>query len=167
MTAQHKSAAVPLVVKSDLVTATALILCAALACLPDRARQSALCRSIARKHIGLRGSRAATLETILPLLADKISAAELEVALLADEYEAVAETWRHYLPRHRPLVGRLQGRAPLEAALKGGGGAILWHCANGLGRTVALRCLAEDGYPVVALRGPGHPFSRSRFCRMS
>jgi lauroyl/myristoyl acyltransferase len=155
----------PLVVKSDPVTATALISCAGLACLPDRTTQTALCRSIAKKHIGLRGSRAETLRTIIPLLDQQNSADALEILLLADEYEAVAETWRDYMPWNRPLVARLIGGEHIDAALAAGRGAVLWSCTSGPGSRAALRCLANVGHKLVSLRDHAHPFSNSRFCR--
>ena len=155
----------PLVVKSDLVTATALTGCAALACLPDRDLQSRLCRSIARTHIGLRGSRAEKLRNIIPLLDKQISAEALEIILLADEYEAVAETWRDILPWGRPVTGFLTGGAHIDTALTAGRGAVLWHCGSGPGSRVALRCLAEAGYPLVSLRAHDHPYSPSRLCQ--
>lgn len=155
----------PLVVKSDLVTATALTGCAALGCLPDRAMQSGLCRSIARTHIGLRGSRAEILQNIIPLLDKQISAETLEITLLADEYEAVAETWRDIKPWGRPITGHLSGGAHIDTALAAGRGAVLWHCSSGPGSRVALRCLAEAGYPLVSLRSHAHPYSPSRLCQ--
>lgn len=155
----------PLVVKSDLVTATALAACAALACLPDRTLQSDLCRSIAKTHIGLRGSRAEDLRNIIPLLDTQISSEDLEITLLADEYEAVAETWRDILPWGRPVSGFLSGRTHIDTALAAGRGAVLWHCSSGPGSRVALRCLAEAGYKLVSLRSHDHPYSPSRLCQ--
>jgi hypothetical protein len=123
------------------------------------------CRSIARKHIGLRGPRSEVLQTIIPLLDKPISAEALEIVLLADGYEAVTETWRDHMRWCRPITGSLTGGEHIDAALAGGHGAVLWICNNGPGRRVALRSLAEAGYSPVALRHFAHPYSPSRFCQ--
>jgi lauroyl/myristoyl acyltransferase len=145
---------------SDLFTAGKLFCCALAALTPQR-HWAAASRLIAGVHLRLRSAKRERIAHVCERYLDT-DPAQLELQVIAAEYEENIEAIRENLPGgwERPI--ELRGAASIEQARRLGRGAVLWISRFAHSDLVAKRALWRAGYAPSHLSHVRHPFSATR-----